>query len=82
LQNWFQFCEFGLLNFPLRFDTSGKSAAWWHHRKNFEEPAPEDGRGLFVSRIERAAARHGATSFERTLPGRRKRAAVRASMTP
>jgi hypothetical protein len=27
LQNWFQFCEFGLLNFPLRFDTSGKSAA-------------------------------------------------------
>jgi hypothetical protein len=26
LQSWFQFCEFGLLNFSLRFDTSGKSA--------------------------------------------------------
>jgi hypothetical protein len=27
LQSWFQFCEFCLVNFPLRFDTSGKSAA-------------------------------------------------------
>jgi hypothetical protein len=64
--------------FKKGFDTSGKSLADIHHRKNSKSPRRKIGRGLFQwnFRIGRRPARNGATSF-RTLPERRKRAVVR-----
>jgi hypothetical protein len=47
-----------------------------------KSPRRKTAAGFFVSRFGRRPARHGATSFERNLPERRRRAAVRASMTP
>jgi hypothetical protein len=52
--------------------------------QEFSKARAGNGGGLFQLEFpeSEAAARHGATSPERTLPERRKRAAVRTSMTP
>jgi len=49
------------------FDTSGKSPAYLHHRKNSKARAGETGRGFFSSRfLNRTAA---ATSWRHIIPG-------------
>jgi hypothetical protein len=52
------------------FDTSGKSPAYLHHRKNSQARAGKPAAGFFNPRFlnRTAAARHGATSSYAPLP--------------
>jgi hypothetical protein len=68
------------------FDTSGKSPAYLHHRKNCKSPRRETGSGFFIGNLESgfpnrtAAAFHGRTILpKQRIVARRasKRAAVR-----
>jgi hypothetical protein len=67
---------------PIIFDTSGKSPAYLHHRKSFESPRRETGRGLFHWGFFESDGSRGRTILPESASRKAsRRAAVRALFT-
>jgi hypothetical protein len=73
-------------DFQKEFDTSGKSPAYLHHRKNYKRPRRETGRGLFhlhsMNRVSRIGRRPHFTGAPSSQPAHRRKTRLKARCRP